>query len=348
VTHDIDAPDAFREGTWGKPGALQVADMEREAGVRATFNITTDYVTGYYHEPTVRALCDMGMCPLGAHSVTHPTTFGQLPPGTCTESVATYDGRQITLCGEIRVSRDLVGQATGRPPRVWRSPYLDLPPHLFQTLAKSGFLYDSGFGIGDLPYNLPVDLSAVGFHQDRYEHAPLIEFPVACEDGLGEVREGVQRRVELQSSNRARFAALWRYSLLRNAENGSYTTLLLHPSTGREMPPENLAVKVAVLGHFLDEAKAAGVLIEPLGDAGDFWRARLDASIDARYDPATGYSGTLVVGASTSPGLTLEFGDAIAGFTCDKCGAVTVHGTHVVLQDPLPPRTKAAFVARLK
>jgi peptidoglycan/xylan/chitin deacetylase (PgdA/CDA1 family) len=348
VTHDVDAPDAFREGPWGKPGALQAAEMERSKDVRATFNITTDYVTGYYHEPTVRALCEMGMCPLGGHSVTHPTTFGKLPLGTCTETVATYDGKQLTLCGEIRVSRDLVAQATGRAPRAWRSPYLDLAPHLFQTRAKNGFQYDSGFGIGDLPYNLPVDLGVVGFHQDRFEHAQLLEFPVVCEDGLGELHEGVERRTELQASNRARFASLWRYALLRNAENRSYTTLLLHPSTGRAMPPENLATKISVLAHFLDEARAAGIAIGPLTEAGDFWRARLDTSIDAHYDPASGYSGTLTVGATTSPGLTLEFGDAVAGFSCDKCGSVSVHGTQVVIQEALAPRTKAAFVARLK
>ncbi|HZU84086.1 MAG TPA: hypothetical protein VE987_14255, partial [Polyangiaceae bacterium] len=34
VTHDLDAPDAFNEGPWGPPGALQMARAERARGVR--------------------------------------------------------------------------------------------------------------------------------------------------------------------------------------------------------------------------------------------------------------------------------------------------------------------------
>lgn len=346
LTHDIDAEDAYREGPWGPPGALQAAELERTLGVRATYNITTDYVTGYYHEPTVRALCAMGMCPLGAHSVTHPLGFAKLPLGTCTETVATY-GKQTTLCGEIRVSRDLVAQATGRAPRVWRSPYLALPPQLFDQLVKNGFVYDSGFGIGDLPYNLPVDMATVGFHQDRFRHAPLLEFPIGCEDGIGEVHDGVQQRTEIQQSNQRRFGSLWRYELLRNAQNRSFTTLLLHPSTGRDMPAENLHLKIEALGRLIEQAKAAGVSALPLEDVGDFWRARLEATLDAHYD-AAGYAGTLTLGAHTAPGLTLEFGDTIGSFSCPSCGPVGVHGKRVVIRDPPQPRAKLAFIARVK
>lgn len=347
LTHDVDAPDAFREGPWGKPGALQVAEAERERGVRAIFDITTDYVTGYYYEPTVRALCDMGMCPLGAHSVTHPLTFGKIPRGTCAETAATY-GKQITLCGEVRVSRDLLTRVGNRAPRLWRSPYLALAPGLFDLLSKAGFSFDSGFGIGDLPYNLPVDLSAVGFHQNRFEHAKLLEFPVSCEDGIGEMREGVQTRTELQESNRDYFVATWSRILRENANNNSYTTLLLHPSVGRGMPPENLRIKVEALKRFIDEAKALGVAVLPLEDVGDFWRARLDASLDVRYEPAVGYSGTITMGETTAPGMSLEFSDTIADFSCDGCGPVAVRGARVVLTEAPPPHQSMAFAARVK
>jgi peptidoglycan/xylan/chitin deacetylase (PgdA/CDA1 family) len=347
VSHDVDAPDAFREGPWGKPGALQIAELERREGLRATFNITTDYVVGYYYEPTVHALCDLGMCPLGAHSVTHPLTFGKLPVGSCGETVETY-GKQPSLCGEIRVSRDLVAQATTIVPRVWRSPYLELAPKLFDLLAKAGFAYDSGFGIGDLPYNTPVDLATVGFHQNRFEHAPLLEFPVSCEDGLREVHDGVEQRAELQSSNRKEFESLWRYIVLRNAQNRSHTTLLLHPSTGRGMPPENVRTKVEVLAHLIDQAKAAGVVPMAIDEMGDFWRARSDAGLDARYDPATGYTGTLTIGDVTAAGLTLEFGDAISAFACDACGTVAVHGKRVVLVDAPRAHVVAHFQARVR
>src|SRR4029077_11432822 len=115
ATHDLAAPDADNDGPWGPPGALQAAALEMARGVRATFTVTTDYVNGYFNEKTIRKLCELGLCPLGAHSVTHVEAFDKLPPGTCAETRATYTGALKTLCGEIRVSRDLVGQIIGRP-----------------------------------------------------------------------------------------------------------------------------------------------------------------------------------------------------------------------------------------
>ncbi len=347
VTHDLDAPDADNDGPWGPPGALQVAALELARGVHATFTVTTDYVHGYYNEQTMRKLCDLGLCPLGAHSVTHREAFDKLPLGTCTETRATY-GATTTLCGEIRVSRDLVSQIMGRPPRVWRTPYLALPPHLFDHLAKSGFVYDSGFGVGDLPYNLPIDLATVGFHQDRYEHAPLIEFPIALEDGQGGMVGGVRNRIELRPDNRARFATLWDYVALRNVQNRSYTTILLHPSRGYEMPPENLRTKLDVLDAFVGRALMLDLMSRPLEEVGDFWRARLDTQIDATYDTATGYEGTIAVGKEPVKGLTLEFGDVVREFTCAACGKASVHGKRVVMTEELPANAKASFVARVQ
>ncbi len=349
VTHDIDAPDAFATGVWGPPGALQVAEVERQRGVRATYNITTDYVAGYYDEHLPRQLCDLGMCPLGAHSVTHPEDFARLPPGTCEETRATYGGADKTVCGEIRVSRDLVAKAMGgKAPRVWRSPYLVLPPDLFEFLAKSGFAYDSGFGVGDLPYNLPLDLATVGFHQNRFRRSALIEFPLSCEDGEDTVVDGAHHREELQASNRAQFASMWQYVLLRNAQNRSETTLLLHPSRGRGQPPENLRTKVETLATFLDRAAAAGVVTKPLEEMGDFWRARLDVALDANYDASAGYTGTLTAGRTSAPGLTLEFGDVVYDFTCPACGEFHVHGKRVVLSGALAPGARATFSAHVR
>jgi|CZKU01.1.fsa_nt_gi hypothetical protein len=346
VTHDIDAPDADNEGPWGPPGALQVAALELARGVRATFNVTTDYVSGYYNEATMRQLCALGLCPLGAHSVTHTAGFAGLPLGTCTETRATYTSAK-SVCGEIRVSRDLLQALMGRPPRVWRSPYLVLPPHLFEELAKNGFSYDSGFGVGDLPYNLPIDLETVGFHQDRYEHAPIVEFPIALEDGRAERVGDATSRVELSDSTRARFETLWDYTALRNVQNRSYTTLLLHPSRGRDMPPENLRRKLEILDAFEGRALALDLVARPLEEAGDFWRARLGVQLDATYG-ATGYAGTLVVGKLPVTGLTLEFGDAVREFTCAACGRAALHGKRVVLADMLPAGTRASFVASVR
>jgi peptidoglycan/xylan/chitin deacetylase (PgdA/CDA1 family) len=347
VTHDVDAPDAQNAGPWGEPGALQAAAIERAHGVKATFNITTDYVHGYYNPKALTGLCALGMCPLGAHSVTHTHEFARLPLGTCQETRASYKTAS-SLCGEIKVSRDLVADLAGRAPRVWRSPYLDLNPRLFRELVKHGFAYDSSFGVGDLPQNLPVDLANVGIFQDRFHHAAMLEFPIACEDGLDMVENGHHRREELQARNRARFSSLWRLALLGNLHNRAFTTVLLHPSRGLDAPIENVGVKMEALASLLDDAASLGVTVRTMEEMGDFWRARLDTGLDATFDTASGYSGTLTIGRTTAPGITLEFGDVITSFSCAACGEVKVRGKRVVLVNALPVGTEASFVARVR
>jgi hypothetical protein len=347
LTHDIDAPDAYNEGVWGPPGALQMATMERGRGVTATFNLTTAYFDGYYNAKTVQELCAMGMCSLGGHSVRHPLGFSELPQGTCNETRASY-GAQMTLCGEVKVSLSTIKDAIGKSPRVWRSPYLLLNSHLFDTLAKFGIAYDSGFGIGDLPYNLPVDLRSVGFHQDWFHHNGILEFPVACEDGYVAPGGKPGDRIDLQATSAGRFNTLWDYVLLRNAQNRSLTTVLVHPSLGHNVPSDNLHVKVETVERLLDHAKSADVIPKGMEEYGDFWHARLDAQLEATYDAATGYTGTLVIGETTAPALTIEFGDTVTHFSCPACGDTHVRGKRVTIVKALPSGTKLDFVASVK
>jgi hypothetical protein len=348
LTHDIDAPDSQNTGDWGEAGALQAARVEKARGLRATFNITTDYIADYYNPHVLEELCKLGMCPLGAHSVMHAADFGVLPHGTCTETRATYTGKTPTLCGEIRVAQSLIRQATGTAPRVWRSPYLDVNPRLFETLAANHFAYDSGFGIGDLPWNLPIDLANVGFHQERFHHVPMLELPISCEDGLDAVEHGKHHRVELAAANRDEFVARWRYILVQNAHNRSFTMLLMHPSRGHDQPHDNVGVKIRALAKFLDQAAIEDVVVRPFEDIGDFWRARLATELDASYDAGV-YTGTLAPGPLGGPkGLTLEFGDAIKTFTCEHCGPTRIHGKRVVIGDGLPANSKATFTAKTR
>ena len=344
LTHDVDAPDAENTGEWGKAGALQVAEAERARGVQATFNVTTDYVAHYFNPEVVTSLCALGMCPIGAHSVTHVGDFGHLPHGTCTETRATYGARR-TMCGEIHVSLDILRGLTGKTPRVWRAPYLETSADELGLLASSGVAYDSSFGVGDLPYNLPVDLEHVGFHQDRYRHDKLLEFPVACEDGEGALQGSQRLRQELQGSNRAQFVGSWEYIALANARNRAFTTVLVHPSRGREQPIANLKVKVDAVIDLLGRVASFDLVVKPMEEMGDFWRARLEATLDATYDDASGYSGSLTIGRSTAPGLSLELGDRIRSFDCKACGPVEIKGKRVVLTSALPPGTRATFRA---
>ena len=343
LTHDVDAPDAYSAGPWGEPGALRMAAMEKRLGVRATYNVTTDYVAGYFRPEILRALCDEGMCPLGDHSVRHLVSFEHLPRGDCKETRATYEpADHPTVCGEIRIPLEIAASVTGERPRVWRSGYLLTNPALFDVLAANGIETGSDFGVGDLKYNLPVDASKIGILQQTFHHRPIVEFPVVCEDGMG---SAAFKRQELQQSNLEQFEAAWQNALLKNADNGSITTALVHPSRGRDSPDDNLALKVTAVERLIENAKAHGIAVDTLDHFGSFWRARAQVLLDGSYDSATGYRGTVKTGSVPVTDLTLEFGDPIANFACAACGTVEVHGKRVVIRSTVAGATTASFTA---
>ncbi len=346
VTHDLDAPDAQNAGEWGDPGAIQAAHVLRGHGARATFNVTTDARAGTFNAETLKQLCALGMCPLGARGVGRPSTFATLPMGTCNETRATY-GAAATLCGEVRVSLQLLAEVTGERPRVWRSPFLAIHPKQYDVLAQAGVLYDSGHAVGDLPHNLPLDLAAVGVHQDRFHHRPILEFPIALQDGLDVVEEGKRRHLDLGASNEHMFASRWDYVLLANAENRAVTTLSLRPSRGGDAGDDAMRAKMTALDRILTRAASTGAAVVSMDRMGDFWRARLDSRIDATWEGAA-YKGSILAGKATAPGVTLEFGDEIAAFSCPECrGDARVVGKRVVLP-PLEAGRRVEFTARTR
>jgi hypothetical protein len=346
VTHDIDAPDAYSAGTWGGAGVTRMAEMENRHHVHATYNITTDYVAGYFRSKIIRELCQAGMCPVGGHSVQHLTTFDKLTRGTCKETKADYEAKKHpTLCGEIRVPLEMLTTLTGERPRVWRSPFLFVHPVQFDVLRSEGIQTDSSFGIGDLKYNLPVDAERAGVLQDIFHHAPIYEFPIVMEDGIGWIEHGEEKRRELQASNLTWFETGWEDALLGNAANGSLSTLLVHPSLGADVPDDNIELKINAVAWIIETAQAHKIPMDTLLHFGDFWRARAGVRVDASYDAQKGYQGVLEVGALPITDFTLEFGDALASFTCPGCGRIELHGKRAVFRATLAPRTKLSFSA---
>jgi hypothetical protein len=353
LTHDLCALDAQQPGLdWGDPGALQVASLEQQWGARGSFfattqNVTTDESVPYYSPDLMRALCALDMCPVGAHSVSHPENFGVLPVGTCEEVAAGYaPDVSPTLCGEVRVSRELVSTANGVAPVAWRSPFLDINPSQYDVLAAAGVTLDSSYAVGDLKSNLPLSLAHTGRNQAFFHQLPLWSFPIVLEDGIGSIVEGVENRVEMSAANMNQFMSMWTYALLRNADNGAHTLSLLHPSYGVDVPDTNIVNKLAVLERYLAEARARQVrLTDTLADVGDFWRAREETTVDASYENGR-YDGTVATGAHAIAGLTLEFGDTIARFDCAACGSsVLVSGKRVTLMDTVPARSVLSFSA---
>jgi hypothetical protein len=343
LTHDVDAADAYGDGAWGEAGALQMAAMEKRNGVRATYNYVTDYVTGTFNPEVVERLCKDGFCEAGAQSVRRLRNFGKHPRGTCRETRESYGAKTpATLCGEVRVSLEILSKLTSERPRAWRSPNLADNPFLFDVLADSAVTLDSSFGIGDLKYNLPVDTALSPKLQHRFHHQPLFEFPIALEDG----RRVSAERTELQSTNLHWFETQWEYTMLRNAANGSITTLVVRPTRGHGTDDDNIKVKVDAVEHLIKVARAHRIDVDSLVHFGDFWRARSKVAFDASYDAIAGYTGWFQTGDLAIQNLTFEMGDAIASFECAACGKVEVTGKRVVMRDRLAPGTRATFTAK--
>jgi hypothetical protein len=350
VSHDVDAPDSHNSGQWGDAGALQMARVEQSQGVKGTYFVTTDYVAGYYNEHMVEGLCQLGMCPEGAHGVQH-LYMAKLAQGDCSVTKAAYDPSKPTICGEVKVSMELLRQVLPADAslRAWRTPFLDVPPDLFEVLYGQGVIYDSSLGLGDLRTNLPVALARFPYQQDRFRKLPLFEFPINLEDGIGSYNEkGEEQRIELQRSNQPQFIALWTYAMLQNRANGGWNVLLVHPSYGRGVGPENLPIKMSSVEKMIELAKKHDVLVEPMTSLGDFWRGRDGVALDAGYDHDLGYSGTLQTGPLAAPRFSLEFGDHLKSFECPGAGPVTLEKNRVVFRNPLPASTTLHFTARVR
>src|SRR5262249_53893246 len=158
------------------------------------------------------------------HSVGHSSHFGTLPVGTCMETVVDYaPASSPTLCGEVRISLELLAEATGKAAVAWRSPYLYVNPALYDVLASNNLLFDSSYAIADLKSNLPVSLQRTGTNQSVFHSRPLYSAAISLEDGLGDTVEGLQHREEMSAANAAKFVSLWSYTMLRNSDNGAHT-----------------------------------------------------------------------------------------------------------------------------
>jgi hypothetical protein len=358
LTHDVNTHEAQFPGAWGEAGAVQFAKIEKQRGVSATFYVMTNYRAGELNAKMVKELCGLGMCPAGTQGVARVPHFPRMGDGMvrvsengpwkCKETLPTYG--TPSLCGEVFLSSQLVQSSGGGVARTWRSPYLAYHPELIQILASAGIRFDSSFGVGDLPYNVPLDMATTGIQQRRFHRRPILEFPLTCDDGIDVVRDKVRERVELQPSTEARFRSLWEYIALQNLRNSSFTTLRVNPVRGEKMTAENVLAKAQILGRFLDDLARShpDIAVRSVQQAGDFWRARLDATLDARFDADAGYAGTITIGKTTAPGLTIELGDAIKSFDCAKCGETKVAGKRVALLTALPPGTKLEFTAKVR
>ncbi|MCW8091018.1 Ig-like domain-containing protein [Alteromonas sp. ASW11-130] len=259
VTHDIDSQT-------GAELAANFASFEKEAGIVATFNVTTHYIDdaidGDYYSmnvETYESILSHGH-EIASHSVGHFRDFDDgstVPKGSFGNSAASYlpynNGEVTTgatVFGELEVSKTLLQNDLHETIRVFRSGHLLWNRHQAEVLEKTGYRYDSSFNGQDsltsFPFRMPYDkkLSA--------ELSSIYVFPVTLSDAIS---SDVYSDVTVQK---------WLDVFKLNHANSSPTVLLIHPN--RESKLEELKAF-----HKKLPSDTATLGMEEFGD---FWRAR--------------------------------------------------------------------------
>ncbi|RSH64801.1 polysaccharide deacetylase family protein [Stutzerimonas stutzeri] len=221
VTFDVDYVESM-------VNLLAYRDLLVREGVPATFFLQTKYYRdfqdeGFFNDRTLAAmdaLVAAGM-EIASHSVSHSDMYASLPLGDGSEQYPTYqprvkalgDTQGATVMGELRVSRFLLEQLTGRSVVSFRPGYLATPPRLPEALAASGYRFSSSATAGNLTTHLPFRTNTQRMYSDE---TTVFEFPIAIEDEIPPIMDQrVEEAVELAEK-------LARY--------GASYVMLLHPN----------------------------------------------------------------------------------------------------------------------
>lgn len=310
ITHDIDFTRSI-------VNAARYAEMERAAGVKATYFIQAKYVKDwnddiFFNDSNIKYLRQVqanGM-EIGSHSVAHSKVFSKFPLGTgkeqypeytpfVKERFVTYNG---TILGELRISKFLLEHfAQGAMVRSFRPGHLQYPAALPQALAATGYVNSSSLTTGDartyLPYKLMYDRSGE-------METGILEVPVAVEDERG-----------LPMLQRFDSTIMLAQPL---AAYGGVLNVLIHTDiTGQKFEYEQ-----RLINEFKNTAWMSTV-----GDFCDWWRGRADVSVSVQ---------------KTTEGHTLNVrsGKAVAGLTLQvppgwvlqaSDSNVTQHGNLIVI-----------------
>jgi peptidoglycan/xylan/chitin deacetylase (PgdA/CDA1 family) len=272
VTHDVDFVDSLHN-------MKRFYELEESEGVKATYNIWTKYLKDdkdvpFFTPENVKNILEaqrLGF-EIGSHTVEHTANFDKLPVGTCLESYPSYrpysksyteDAGKPTLCGEVKVSKELLLGIGVKRVVTFRSGELLYHPHLPEVLERFGYRYSSCLSAEDVlsyfPYRYMHD-----FYTLR-DPSKIWEFPLVYEDEKFPpliFRLGQAKRL-----------------LKKIARNGGVFTLLVHP----DLTWWNLKYfDIYFLKYFL-QSLPSDINVSTMADYGHFWDVR--DRIVWRYSP---------------------------------------------------------------
>ncbi|MGZ8548550.1 MAG: hypothetical protein ACXW33_08085, partial [Sulfuricurvum sp.] len=272
LTHDIDYTYSIEEGM------KQFAQLELRYHTPSTYFIQTKYLTddkdkAFFTQKSSALLpwLRQNGFEIGSHTVMHTKNFNKLPHGTCQESYPSYrpisfndkvDRNNPTVCGELKVSKELLIGAKAGETVSFRSGSLLYNKHLPDVMELLGFKQGSNFSAEDVlsyfPYRYPYDE-----YKANYE-SNIFEFPLSYED-----EEFPPLIFRLNK-------ALELFQIIHH--NGAVFVMLIHPDrTWWKLKNFDLNFEE----NFL-KALPSDVWRTTMSKAGDFWRFR--DSLNWRYD----------------------------------------------------------------
>ena len=186
ITHDVDYEYSMQN-------IAEFTKLEKELGIKATYTIQTKYIKDYKDNPFFKAdtlpyilNAQKEEFEIASHTVLHTENFFSLPKGDCNESYPKYrpfsqsnvkDSGHPTLCGELKVSKELLLGSGIKDVVSFRSGHLYYNPNLPQVLEELGYRFSSCFSAEDVlsyfPYRYVYDYKTLS-HESKIWELPMV------------------------------------------------------------------------------------------------------------------------------------------------------------------------------
>jgi len=263
ITHDVDYEYSMQN-------IEKFVALEDDLGIKTTYTIQTKYLKDYKDNPffkqdTLHYLLNAQEkgYEIASHTVLHTENFFTLKQGDCTEKYPEYkpfslsemkDTGEPTLCGELKVSKELLLGSGVKEVVSFRSGHLYYNPHLPQVMEALGYRYSSCFSAEDVlsyfPYRYVYDYKTLQ-HESK-----IWELPLTYED---EAFPPLYFRVDKAL---ALFEKLY--------SHGGVFNLLIHPDLSiARMKNLDLDFERAFISRLPND-----VWIDTMQHVGDFWDKR--------------------------------------------------------------------------
>lgn len=275
ITHDVDATSAIADIM------TDFSSYEYENKIKATYFITThynhdsvakDFWNGY--ENQVLSVRSKGH-EIASHSVSHVPDFDNstiVQLGDCqaihqADYHPFYNGQfssNVTVCGEVKVSKQLLEGVIQSPIRSFRAGYLAYNKNLLEGLEFSNYTFNSSNSANNVLTSFPY-FGRLSMSMNSSKSS-VLEIPNTISDVFMEDR--------ISETNYPQKVAIWRNVQHKNNLNYAPSILLIHP---------NRPWKIIAEQNFIADLAPKTTII-PFEEYGNYWKDRSALDYDYSYD----------------------------------------------------------------